>query len=124
MRFLKSKFSHKFGENRKKKIKSIKNYIKENKQNLLINDEFISFSLNYARRKNFNSYVLDQINNYYLILLFYFLIFQFFIFKFNNFFNINYVNFLKNLINFLFYRLNKNLYVIASFLFNTYNRNQ
>ena len=65
-----------------------------------------------------------QINNYYLILLFYFLIFQFFIFKFNNFFNINYVNFLKNLINFLFYRLNKNLYVIASFLFNTYNRNQ
>ena len=65
MRFLKSKFGHKFEEKRiKKKIKSIKNYIKENKQNLLINDEFISFSLSYARRKGFNSYVLDQKNNF------------------------------------------------------------
>jgi len=65
MRFLKSKFGHKFEENRiKKKIKSIENYINENKQNLLINDEFISFSLSYARRKGFNSYVLDQKNNF------------------------------------------------------------
>ena len=60
-RFLTSKFGKKFEEKRiKKKINNINKYLKENKQNNLINDELIKEFLIKSKKKGFNFFILRQ----------------------------------------------------------------
>ena len=60
-RFLTSKFGKKFEEKRiKKKINNINKYLKENKQNNLINDELIKEFLIKFKKKGFNFFILRQ----------------------------------------------------------------
>ena len=62
-RFLKSNFGKKFEEkriNKKIEIKNMKTFLKLSKQNKYINDEFISFIINYSRKKNRNSIIMKQ----------------------------------------------------------------